>query len=69
MAGVKLEQLSSSPLEREREEGERGAGRGTEGERTERRVREEEEDLKDFARTDGLAMRVGEETRLEEVGE
>ena len=53
-AGVKLDELSS-PCEREREEpGERGAGRGTEGERMERRVRAEEEDLADLERIVGL---------------
>ena len=70
IAGVKLDQLSSSPCEREREEpGERGAGRGTEGERMERRVRAEEEDLADLERIVGLETREGEATRLGEVGE
>ena len=65
MTGVKLDELSS-PCERERDEpGERGAGRGTDGERMERRVRAVEEDLE---RMVGLETRVGEATRLGEGG-
>ena len=66
--GVKLDELSS-PSERERDEpGERGAGRGTEGERIEGRVRAEEEDLEDLERIVGLETREGEATRLGEGG-